>query len=80
MLLGQKQIPQPQLLGFRLQLLDDGRVGLEAALDAAARGIELGLQDGVGGDAVVLDKLLHCVECLLRSLADEGPGEDGDAG
>jgi hypothetical protein len=55
MVLGQKHIPDPQLLGLGLQVLHDGRVGLEA-LDG--RLADLAHEDRVGGDAFFLDEFL----------------------
>lgn len=56
MVLGQKHVPQPELLGAFLQVLNDGRMGVEALLHAATADL-LGV-DGVGGDAFFLDELL----------------------
>ena len=39
---------------------------------------ELGLEDGVGGDAFLLDEFLDSVQCLLGAVADEVASEDGD--
>jgi hypothetical protein len=76
MVLGQEQIPKPELLGFGLELLDDGRVGREALLGP---GPELGLEDGVGRDAFFLDKLLYHVQRLLGPVADKVSSQDGDS-
>lgn len=51
----QEHIPQAQLLGFCLQVVDDGRVGAPS-LRAFA---ELGVEDGIGWDAFLLDKSLN---------------------
>lgn len=50
----QKHIPQPNLLGFRLEIIDDGGVCRPSLLAFA----QLGVEDGVGGDAFFLDELL----------------------
>jgi hypothetical protein len=53
-ILGQEHVPQAQLAGLDFQVLEDRRGGLPSLLAVA----ELGLEDGVRGDAVFLDELL----------------------
>lgn len=54
MALGQEHVPQTELLGLELQLLHDGGGSLPSLLALA----QLGGEDGVGGDTVLLDELL----------------------
>ena len=53
MVLGQEQIPQTELLGFGLQILDDLRVGVESGDRAGA---DLLTEDFIGGDTVLFDE------------------------
>jgi hypothetical protein len=52
--LGQEHVPQTELLGLELQLLHDGGNGLPSLLALT----QLGGVDSIGGDTVLLDKLL----------------------
>lgn len=56
--LGQEHVPQAELLGLLLQLLHDDGGGLPPLLAFA----QLGREDGITGDTVLLDKLLDLVE------------------
>lgn len=55
MVLGQEQVPQAELLGLQLELLEHGGVGLPSFLALT----ELRLEDGVGGDAIFVDELFN---------------------
>lgn len=59
--LGQEHVPETQLPGPLLQVLDDGRVRREALLRRLA---DLACVDGIGGDALFLDELLD-LPCQL---------------
>jgi hypothetical protein len=54
--LGQKHVPQPELLSLLLQIFDDGRVGLEAGLHAALA--DLLVVHGIRGNAFFFDEFL----------------------
>ena len=58
MVLWQEHVPQSQLLRAFLEILEDGRVGAEAFLNAGAHA-DLLLEDGVGGDAFFVDEFLN---------------------
>ena len=54
MVLWQEHVPQTELLGLGLQLLHDRGGSLPSLLALA----QLGGEDGIGGDTVLLDELL----------------------
>lgn len=58
--LGQEHVPEAELAGARLEVLDDGGVRLEALLGGLA---DLARVDGVGGDAFFLDESLDLWGC-----------------
>lgn len=55
MVSGQEQVPEAEVLGSLLELLDYGGVGGEALFAGSA---ELFSEDGVGGDTFFIDELL----------------------
>ena len=55
---GQEQVPEAELLGAGLEVLDDGRVRGEALLGGLA---DLADVDFIGGDAFFFNELLDLV-------------------
>lgn len=61
MALGEEHVPEAQAAGLGLELFDYGGVGLPSR----GGGIELGLEEGVGGDAVFLDEFFDLLLLLV---------------
>ena len=62
MVLGQKHIPQPELLGFGLEFFDDGGVRAPSLGVAFADLFEV---RGVGGDAFFFDEFFDLLVAVL---------------
>jgi hypothetical protein len=65
MVLGQKHVPQTQLLGLYLQLFDDLRVAVEALGSSSA---QLGLEYSFGGKAFIFDEFLELYSYKVQSV------------
>lgn len=62
----QEHIPQPNLPCSGLQLIDDGRIGSPSFIALA----QLSVEDGVGGDAFLLDELVNLQEEYVKGRFD----------
>lgn len=61
MALGKEHVPEAQAAGLGLELFDYRGVGLPSG----GCGVELGLEEGVGGDAVFFDEFFDLLLLLV---------------
>ena len=61
MVFGQEHVPKPKFLGLGFQVFNDLWMGVEAGNGALA---DLLLEDGIGGDAFLLDKFLDLYQAV----------------
>jgi hypothetical protein len=70
----QEQVPQSELLGFGLELLEYLRPDLEPSIGSLFRVAELLLEDFLGRDAVVVDKIDEFPALFRGEMSNPRPG------